>query len=187
MSPRTALNVAVIGAGAAGLVAARELLREGHSVVAFERENRLGGTWVYNPTTESDPIGLDPSRTVAQSSLYASLRTNLPRETMGFRDYPFAASTRDPRRFPGHGEVLEYLNDFASEFGLTELVRLGTEVKRVALEGGKWRVRSRCGGDLLDEIYDAVVVCNGHYSEPRIAEIPGNSPNIRITLYEIVV
>ncbi|PSR91572.1 Flavin-containing monooxygenase FMO GS-OX-like [Actinidia chinensis var. chinensis] len=173
MSLRTALNVAVIGAGAAGLVAARELRREGHSVVVFERENRLGGTWVYDPKTESDPIGLDPSRTVAQSSLYASLRTNLPRETMGFRDYPFAASTRDPRRFPGHGEVLEYLNDFANEFGLTELVRLGTEVKRVGLEGGKWRVRSRCGEDFLDEIYDAAVVCNGHYSEPRIAEIPG--------------
>jgi cation diffusion facilitator CzcD-associated flavoprotein CzcO len=27
--------------------------------------------------------------------------------------------------------------------------------------------------DLLDEVFDAVVVCNGHFTHPRIAEIPG--------------
>ncbi|KAH7862601.1 hypothetical protein Vadar_007012 [Vaccinium darrowii] len=171
--PLTPQNVAVIGAGAAGLVAARELRREGHKVVVFEREIKVGGTWVYNPSTESYPLGLDPTRVVIHSSLYASLRTNLPREVMGFRDYPFVVQ-RDPRRFSGHVEVLEYLNNFETEFGLGELVRLGAEVRRVWLEGGKWKIRSRMSvrGD-LDEVYDAVVVCNGHYTEPRIAEIPG--------------
>lgn len=170
-------SVAVIGAGSAGLVAARELRREGHEVVVFERGNKVGGTWVYNPTTESDPLGIDPARTVVHSSLYASLRTNLPREVIGFREYPFVAKNgahRDPRRFPGHGEVLEYLNDYTTEFGLGELVRFGAEVRRVGLEGGKWKVRSTACGEPLDEVYDAVVVCNGHYTEPRIAEIPGN-------------
>lgn len=39
---------AVIGAGAAGLVAARELRRkEGHEVVVFEQQDQLGGTWLY--------------------------------------------------------------------------------------------------------------------------------------------
>ncbi|XP_058224162.1 flavin-containing monooxygenase FMO GS-OX-like 4 [Rhododendron vialii] len=169
-------SVAVIGAGAGGLVAARELRREGHEVVVFERGNKVGGTWVYNPTTESDPLGIDPARPVVHSSLYASLRTNLPREVMGFREYPFVAKNgahRDPRRFPGHGEVLEYLNDYTTEFGLGELVRFGAEVRRVWLEGGKWKVRSTACGEPLDEVYDAVVVCNGHYTEPRIAEIPG--------------
>ncbi|KAH7862146.1 hypothetical protein Vadar_000721 [Vaccinium darrowii] len=177
----TPQNVAVIGAGAAGLVAARELRREGHKVVVFERENKVGGTWVYNPSTESDPLGLDPTRVVIHSSLYASLRTNLPREAMGFRDYPFVAKNgaqRDPRRFPGHVEVLEYLNDFETEFELGELVRFGVEVRRVRLEGGKWKIRSRMSvgeelDEVYDEVYDAVVVCNGHYTEPRIAEIPG--------------
>ncbi|KAL6979718.1 Flavin-containing monooxygenase FMO GS-OX5 [Sarracenia purpurea var. burkii] len=176
MLPPTTQNVAVIGAGASGLIAALELRREGHRVVVFEREDRIGGTWIYNPATESDPLGTDPSRTVVQSSLYASLRTNIPREVMGFRDYPFVATNaanRDPRRFPGHREVLDYLNDFASEFGLTKFVRFGVEVKRVGLEGGKWKVRWRNSGDQVEEIYDAVVVCNGHFTEPRIAEIPG--------------
>ena len=173
--------MAVIGAGAAGLVAARELGREGHSVVVFERGDQVGGTWIYTPKVESDPIGLDPRRAVVHSSLYQSLRTNLPREVMGFRDFPFVAkkddetNERDPRRFPGHKEVLLYLKDFSREFGIGELVRFETEVEYVGLvDGGKWKVRSKKRGELgVDEIYDAVVVCNGHYTEPRIAEIPG--------------
>lgn len=191
MSPIAAKNVAVIGAGAAGLIAAHELRQEGHKVVVFERENQLGGTWVYTPTTESDPLGLHPNRNVIHSSLYASLRTNLPREVMGFRVHPFLykkGAHRDPRRFPGHKEVLEYLKDFADDFGLCELVRFGTEVWHVGLmENGKWKVRSRKrqGNDdkdqeKLDEFYDAVVVCNGHYTEPRPAEIPGNTLKVGI-------
>lgn len=173
-------TVAVIGAGAAGLSAALELRREGHSVVVYERENNIGGTWVYTPETETDPMGIDPARKVVHSSVYASLRTNLPREVMGFRAYPFVESRspgRDPRRFPGHGEVLEYLRGFAEEFRLEELVRFGREVWHVGLvEDRKWVVKSkkRNGEDGDNEVYDAVVVCNGHYTEPRIAEIPGN-------------
>ncbi|XP_073287855.1 flavin-containing monooxygenase FMO GS-OX-like 4 [Primulina huaijiensis] len=175
-------TVAVIGAGAAGLAAARELVLQGHSVVVYERDTRLGGTWAYTPESESNLMGLDPMRQIVQSSLYASLRTNLPREVMGFRAFPFSASQkpgRDARRFPGHAEVLEYLKDFADEFGLRDLVRFGCEVCHVRMmEDHKWMVRSRKRNEFGDsreddKVYDAVVVCNGHYTEPRIAEIPG--------------
>ncbi|XP_021276884.1 flavin-containing monooxygenase FMO GS-OX-like 4 isoform X1 [Herrania umbratica] len=194
-------HVAVVGAGAAGLVAARELRREGHSVVVFERGNEVGGTWVYTHRVEPDPLGIDAARPIVHTSLYSSLRTNLPREVMGFTDFPFmtlAGENRDPRRFPGHREVLMYLKDFAREFGVEEMVRFETEVVKVGiLENGKWKVRSKKTiffnnenndhynddidiinkneVELDDEIYDAVVVCNGHYTEPRIAEIPGIS------------
>ncbi|KAH6771807.1 Flavin-binding monooxygenase family protein [Perilla frutescens var. hirtella] len=174
-------TVAVIGAGAAGLCAALELRREGHSVVVYERDDKVGGTWAYTPETETDPLGIDPTRKVVHSSVYASLRTNLPREVMGFRVYPFVASgksERDPRRFPGHEEVLEYLRDFAEEFGLEEMVRFGREVLHVGMAGAddrRWVVKSkrRGGGDGDDEVFDAVVICNGHYTEPRIADLPG--------------
>ncbi|XP_004298656.1 PREDICTED: flavin-containing monooxygenase FMO GS-OX-like 3-like [Fragaria vesca subsp. vesca] len=181
MQPPTTRNVAVIGAGAAGLVAARELRREGHKVVVFERGDQVGGTWVYTPEVESDPIGLDPDRATVHSSMYQSLRTNLPREVMGFRDYPFVAKAkegdgeRDPRRFPCHREVLMYLKEFADEFEICESVRFEREVVFVGLvEGGKWEVKTRSKrGENFDDVYDAVVVCNGHYSQPRIAHIPG--------------
>ncbi|CAH1435050.1 unnamed protein product [Lactuca virosa] len=180
MPPIASRDVAVIGAGAAGLVAARHLRREGHSVVVFERESQVGGTWIYTNKTEPDPIGVDSNRPVVHSSLYASLRTNLPREAMSLREYPFVAKKtghRDPRRFPGHREVLEYLKDYATEFAIGELVRFDTEVSRVSQgENGKWEVRSikRKEEELhLDEAFDAVVVCTGHYTDPRIAQIPG--------------
>ncbi|KAI3912256.1 hypothetical protein MKW98_012067 [Papaver atlanticum] len=196
-------KVAVIGAGASGLVASRELRREGHVPVVFESNNNVGGTWIYNPEVESDPLGVDPSRTIVQSSVYDSLRTNLPRESMGFRDYPFVVvedmmmikdenketSYRkgDNRRFPGHREVLNYLQDFANHFKLTELIWFETEVIHVRLlddqEGekeNKWAVkykrRSSSSAPTFvvdEEVFDAVVVCNGHYTEPLIAEIPG--------------
>lgn len=42
------------------------------------------------------------------SSMYAGLRTNLPREVMGFGHYPFTTTfpgSADPRQFPTHDEV----------------------------------------------------------------------------------
>ncbi|KAK7323352.1 hypothetical protein VNO77_26823 [Canavalia gladiata] len=171
------LKVAVIGAGVAGLAAARELSREGLEVVVFEKTDHLGGTWKYDPRTDSDPIGVDPNREVVHTSLYNSLRTNLPRQLMGFLDYPFPNREKgDPRTFPGHEEVLWFLNKFADEFGLRALIRFGTEVVRVERVGGRsdsWVVEWRTRDSVRKENFEAVVVCSGHFTEPRLPIIPG--------------
>ncbi|ANM58465.1 flavin-monooxygenase glucosinolate S-oxygenase 2 [Arabidopsis thaliana] len=177
-NPISSQHVVVIGAGAAGLVAARELSREGHTVVVLEREKEVGGLWIYSPKAESDPLSLDPTRSIVHSSVYESLRTNLPRECMGFTDFPFVPrfddESRDSRRYPSHMEVLAYLQDFAREFNLEEMVRFEIEVVRVEPVNGKWRVWSKTSGGVShDEIFDAVVVCSGHYTEPNVAHIPG--------------
>ncbi|KAJ0962041.1 hypothetical protein J5N97_029869 [Dioscorea zingiberensis] len=176
--PRS-VKVGVIGAGPGGLLAARELRREGHKVTVFEKSTRVGGTWVYDPTTDSDPLSLAPDRVAVHGSLYRSLRTNLPRQLMGFLDYEFpepSESFVDPRAFPAHKEVLAFLEAFARDFGIVELVRFGAEVVRVWQEGieGWWAVEWRnTDGMVTAENFDAVVVCNGHHSEPMLAEIPG--------------
>lgn len=166
-------------------MAARELRREGHDPVVFERAAGVGGTWLYDPAAADDPLGAGG----VHSSLYASLRTNLPREVMGFLDFPFVADegAGDPRRYPGHAEVLRYLEKFARRFDLLGLVRLRTEVVRVRKDAsaGSWRV-SYCSRKLAgagseepeeeeeeEEAFDAVVVCNGHFTEPRLADIAG--------------
>ncbi|XP_057868666.2 flavin-containing monooxygenase FMO GS-OX-like 8 isoform X1 [Cryptomeria japonica] len=189
-------KVGVIGAGAAGLVAAKELQREGFEVVVYEQNADVGGIWLYNPDIEDDPLGLEivgPN----QGTIYESLRTNLTREVMGYMDYPFLVKEgRDPRRFPGHEEISLYLKDFARHFNLVELIRFNTKVEYVGMVGKcqewvmngerdcdmdgdpmdervQWVVRATSSGTVEEEVFDAVVVCNGHYRQPAIAEIPG--------------
>lgn len=185
---RRQLSVAVIGAGAAGLVAARELRKEGHQVVVFEQQrDGIGGVWRYSEQVDHD------DGTLVHSSMYLSLRTNLPREIMGFLDFPFLAKhhdrNRDARRYPSHAEVLSYLQDFAFHFDILPCIRFGRRVTRVSIhkplmesipsqteDHMRWSVVSELERDCLDvttDFFDAVVVCNGHYFQPKLASIPG--------------
>ncbi len=64
---------AVIGAGAAGLAAIRELLREGHHVTAFEQNDNVGGIWDYQEECETeDLLGRNPNRRHVHSSMYVT-------------------------------------------------------------------------------------------------------------------
>ncbi|XP_055810910.1 flavin-containing monooxygenase FMO GS-OX5-like [Solanum dulcamara] len=170
-------KVAVIGAGVSGLVTARELQREGHRVVVFEKSNQIGGLWVYDPRVETDLLSLDPNREIIHSSLYKSLRTNLPRQLMSFSDYSFECADNGNRlSFPGHEEVLKFLNEFSEDFGITELIRFNTEVVRVApvdFGENRWVVESKSDELGSEELFDSIVICNGHHTIPRLANIPG--------------
>ncbi|GKV35572.1 hypothetical protein SLEP1_g43821 [Rubroshorea leprosula] len=176
-------NVCVIGAGPSGLVAARELRKEGHNVVVMEQSHDVGGQWLYEPNVESeDPLGRDKVLKV-HSSVYASLRLTSPREIMGYTDFPFLIKKgRDMRRFPGHRELWLYLRDFCDWFGLREMIRFNTRVEYVGMlnygEFGKdlkWIVRNKGKNSEkeVEEIFDAVVVATGHYSHPRLPSIKG--------------
>ncbi|KAG9154787.1 hypothetical protein Leryth_014269 [Lithospermum erythrorhizon] len=178
-------NVCVIGAGPSGLVAARELRKEKHNVVVIEQNHDVGGQWLYQPNVKvEDPLGKNPFLKV-HSSAYASLRLTSPREIMGYSDFPFVIKKgRDMRRFPGHAELLLYLKDFCDEFGIRELIRFNTRVDYVGIllhefDGSckdlKWIVRSqeKMSGIVVEEVYDAVVVATGHYSQPWLPRIKG--------------
>ena len=213
---RRRARVAVIGAGAAGLAAARELTREGHDAVVFEQGAELGGVWVYDADVEDDLTGADANREKrVHSSVYKNLRTNLPREVMGFGSFPFTrAFTDDNRRFCGHEEVRAYLDAYADHHDIRKRVRLRTRVvavtparsespksenasprtspkdededERAYVEkwGPRWCVATepvettrkeegKTKEDGEESVFDAVVVCNGHYSEPRVPRFPG--------------
>lgn len=160
--------MAVIGAGAAGLVSAREALREGLDVVVYEAAAHEGGVWIYRDEVEDDLLGQSPSSAI-HGSLYASLRTNLPREVMAFGDYPFDPSQGDSRQFPAHERVREYLEDFARDHDLLPHIRFSSPVERVAPEGKAcWNVTAG-----TTEYFDAVMICNGHYSRPLVPRLPG--------------
>lgn len=178
-------NVCVIGAGPSGLVAARELRKEGHVVVVLEQNHDVGGQWLYEPNVEGeDPLGRNTFLKV-HSSIYGSLRLVSPREIMGFTDFPFLVKKgRDMRRFPGHGELFLYLKDFCDWFGLRDMIRFNTRVEYVGMldysgvigKDLKWVVKSKeikKTEKVVEEVFDAVVVATGHYSKPRLPTIKG--------------
>ncbi|MEM9455895.1 MAG: NAD(P)-binding protein [Myxococcota bacterium] len=182
------MPVAVIGAGAAGLVTAVELEAEGLKPVVFEANASPGGIWIYNPRVPDDPLGRAPAPSVTHGALYASLRTNLPRDLMALRRFPFTTDLGgDPRRFPGHAEVLRYLRAYSRTFGLDRYVRTDARVTQVQPRAdddtpwtaahprppARWRVHWLRGGREHHENFDAVAVCNGHYHQPRIPALPG--------------
>lgn len=163
------MRVAVIGAGAAGLVTAHELRLEGHRVTVLEQSDKVGGLWNYTDEVEDDPLGQRPSRRI-HTSLYASLEANLPRDLMAFEGYTFdSAGGGDDHwpRYPHHRRIYEYLHRFAVDTGVVDDVRLQHRVERVERPSGR-------AGWLVDgEWFDAVAVCNGHFSEPYVPKLPG--------------
>ncbi|KAL4714912.1 hypothetical protein ACJJTC_014283 [Scirpophaga incertulas] len=166
-------RVCVIGAGAAGLCAARHLLATSGvaCVDVLEQSNRLGGTWVYTETVGYDDFGLP-----IHTSMYKSLRTNLPKEIMGFPDFPVPES--DKSYLPAK-DMLAFLELYSNKHGVTPQIKFHHHVQLVKpklnLTGDLWEVTVkdlRSGGITTTE-YDYVFVCNGHYNTPFIPRIPG--------------
>jgi hypothetical protein len=89
----------------------------------------------------------------------------------------YCPQARTSSRRRGGAELLRYLEAFARLFDLHRLVWFETEVVRIRREPGSgWAVAlMKLGekGSGEEEVYNAVVVCIGHYMEPRIATIPG--------------
>ena len=73
----------MIGAGAAGLVATRELLREGHHVTAFEQNDNVGGIWDFQEECETeDLLGRNPNRRHVHSSMYVTNQQKMSSEVL---------------------------------------------------------------------------------------------------------
>ncbi|KAG6461787.1 senecionine N-oxygenase isoform X3 [Manduca sexta] len=166
-------RVCVIGAGAAGLCAARHLLVEpGVSQVdILEQAGQLGGTWVY-----TEKIGYDDFGLPIHSSMYKSLRTNLPKEIMGFPDFPVPESERS---YLPAKDMLAFLQLYSDKHGVTKHIKFNHHVQLVIPKTGPsgelWDVTFKDMTTNISETreYDYVFVCNGHYNTPFIPSIPG--------------
>lgn len=158
-------RIAILGGGAAGLAAAQAL--RAYDRVVFEKDREIGGVWRHVPRSMSRPM-------------YRGLRTNLPKEIMAFRALPFPDLDRS---FVTHAQVLEYLHTYAKHFALMDCIRLGTTVDRLTVLDTPSRFcpdwpqiqieSSTASESSTSEVFDAVAICNGHYSLPVIPDLPG--------------
>ncbi|MBX7256896.1 MAG: NAD(P)-binding domain-containing protein [Candidatus Hydrogenedentes bacterium] len=151
-------DVAIVGAGPAGLVTARYLKSEGFDPVLFEQGDRVGGQWTGD---------------ARYSGVWPSMRTNTSRVMTAFSDldYPEGAPV-----FPTNQMVRDYLEAYAEQFDLLQSVRLGTAVEKIERDAAaeKWIVRSKSrDGKAACESFNHVVVASGRYHKPLIPAVPG--------------
>uniref|UniRef100_A0A8C4WA41 Flavin-containing monooxygenase n=1 Tax=Gopherus evgoodei TaxID=1825980 RepID=A0A8C4WA41_9SAUR len=149
-------RVAIIGAGSSGLASIKCCLDEGLEPTCFEQSHDIGGLWRF---TEAGRI-----------CVYRSVITNTSKEMMCFSDFPF------PEDFPNymnHSRLLEYFRMYAKHFGLLRYIRFKTTVQSIRKRPdfsttGQWDVVTETDGTVESAVFDAVMVCSGHYAEPHL-------------------
>ena len=188
------LKVAIIGAGAAGLTAARQFARRGIEPVVLEKDSIPGGVWSYHENAPDRPM-------------YSGLRTNLPRELMAYREKPWGGDGKT-KSYVTHKQVLEYLDDYSKDFGLKKYIRYGCKVCQLTVQSEEqdgddsrsaaavpngeqpwpkikleWEAAGSNESDRSkqSDIFDAVCICNGHYARPSSPTIPGLNENFKGT------
>jgi dimethylaniline monooxygenase (N-oxide forming) len=141
-------RVAIIGAGPAGLAAARWLGREGFETVLFEKGASLGGQWAADP---------------AYSGVWPSMHTNTCRDMTRFGDLDHEPGTPT---FPSHRAMLAYLQRYAQRFGLLQRIRTRSEVLGLdRSEPQGWALRfAGPDGDEHEEVFGRVVVASGRFN-----------------------
>eukprot|EP01006_Ploeotia_vitrea_P003655 TRINITY_DN113002_c0_g1_i1.p1 TRINITY_DN113002_c0_g1~~TRINITY_DN113002_c0_g1_i1.p1 ORF type:complete len:548 (+),score=64.51 TRINITY_DN113002_c0_g1_i1:35-1678(+) len=159
-------RVAVIGAGLCGLASIKHLTDAGLDVVCFEGEEALGGLWKYS----------DEER---HSSVYRSTHINTGRDVNQFSDLPMPLEWDVLLH---HSFILRYLNMYAEKFGLLQHIRFNTRVSNITptkeFSPGMWNweiTSTTQGKPQVTEQFDAVFMCSGHHSKPRIPSFPGSS------------
>ncbi|GAB3649990.1 flavin-containing monooxygenase [Glycomyces tarimensis] len=150
--------VCVIGAGASGLIAVKNLRENGFEVDCYERDTVLGGLW--NPENQHSP--LYPNTHLVTSRAH----TEIP-------DYPMPDHWPD---YPSAAQMLQYLKGYAAHFGLAEHIWYGSEISHVEpVEGSRFEVvvRPAAGSAARRLRYGAVIVATGHHWAPNLPAYPG--------------
>ncbi|CAH1793082.1 unnamed protein product [Owenia fusiformis] len=159
-------KIAIIGAGASGLTAIKCCLDEGLDPVCFETADDIGGLWRYTEEV------VDGQACVAKSTVM-----NTSKEMSIFSDFPA------PKEFPNllHNTLLmKYFRLYVERFDLAKHIRFKTSIKSVKRAEnynatGKWILQISNVNTLEQstEIYDAVLVCTGHFSEKHVPHFSG--------------
>ncbi|PWJ52763.1 Predicted flavoprotein CzcO associated with the cation diffusion facilitator CzcD [Quadrisphaera granulorum] len=154
------VDVAVIGAGVAGLATAIQLKRRGReSFVVLERGDDVGGTW--------------------RDNTYPGVACDVPAPLYAYSFRPQPAWTH---RYARGAQVQEYLRTSTREEGLAPHVRLRTDVLDASWEsdddggvdaGGRWHVTAATPDGVLRVRARVLVTAVGRFGAPHTPEVAG--------------
>jgi cation diffusion facilitator CzcD-associated flavoprotein CzcO len=149
------VDIAVVGAGFAGMYMVHKARTLGLSVVAFEAGGDVGGTWYWNR--------------------YPGARCDVPSVEYSYQfDDALQQEWEWTERYAGQPEILRYAQHVADRFDLKQHIRFNTKVVGAAFtEGtGRWTV-STDDGDSYDAQF--VVMATGNLSSTNVPALPGAS------------
>ena len=147
------MNVAIIGAGIAGINAALTAAEAGVAYEIFDRNDEVGGTWL---TTKYPGIGVDTP------SAYYSLSREVNPDWTNY--------------YPQGAEYQAYLVALADKHRLREHTRFNTEVEALWWDEERkhWEIHSVTADGARDVSHARVVItAAGYLNRPRWPELPG--------------
>lgn len=147
------LHVTIIGAGFSGIAVAVQLGRLGIPYTILERQDGVGGTWLFNR--------------------YPGCRVDVPSSSYQFKfekKYPWESL------YPPRAETLEYLSHVAAKHDVTSHCKFQTQVERAVWieDDGVWELTVVDASGLRQTSRTNFVVCAaGLFSTPLEADFEG--------------
>ncbi len=159
-----AKRICVIGAGPSGLAAAKNAVQAGLDVTVFEKNDKVGGNWVFNSAT-------------GHSSVYENTHIISSKALSEFEDFPMPAEYPD---YPKHNQIQAYFDSYARHFGVMPAIRFRHTVTSAQPQpDGSWRIAyTDAEGAAQCADFDALMVANGHHWAPKFPEYPGRFTGI---------
>ena len=142
-------RIVVIGTGFAGIGMAIRLKQAGYDdFVVLERAEDVGGTW--------------------RDNTYPGCRCDVPSHLYSFS---FAPNPDWSDTYSLQPEIHEYLRKVATDYGVVDRVRFGTEVTAMQWDDGtkRWLIDTTAGSLSAD----AVISAHGFLSEPAVPHFTG--------------
>jgi cation diffusion facilitator CzcD-associated flavoprotein CzcO len=148
MNEQRPLRIAIIGAGMSGILSAIKLHEAGlDDFVIYEKADRLGGTWRENT--------------------YPGIACDVPSHLYS---YSFEPNPNWSHRFSPGDEIEGYFEEVAKRHGVSERIRFGEEVTRLAWAGGRWQLETGTG---RRDAADIVIAATGVLHHPNQPDIAG--------------
>ncbi|NOZ97674.1 MAG: NAD(P)-binding domain-containing protein [Gammaproteobacteria bacterium] len=146
-------KVCIIGAGPSGIAAAKNCKQYGLDFDIFEKNDKVGGNWVFNSKT-------------GHSSVYENthiISSKLPSE---YEDYPMPESYPE---YPRHDQLQAYFENYSKHFGFYNEIKFNHVVDNITrTQNDLWLVEfTDAQGNKKQELYEKLMVANGHHWMPK--------------------
>ena len=143
----------IVGAGFSGIAIAIKMQEAGIPYVIIEKNADAGGTWLEN--------------------VYPGCGVDTP---CHFYSYSFAPNSEWSSFFAKQGEILSYIHDCVSRYGIRDRIRFSEEVvvARYDEASAIWQLTTRKADGAEETLFANVLVSAvGALNQPQIPRIPG--------------